>query len=268
MKSGIKLFKGDSIGIMRSLPEKSVNLIFADPPYNLSGENFVTCKNGKKVKCYKGVWDLIEDIDKFNLEWLSECIRILKDDGTIWVSGTLHNHPSIGFLLKKLGLWLINDIIWFKPNGPPLLQTTRLAPSTELIWLASKSKKYFFNYELAKIINKGKQMRNLWEIPTSRHITEHPTEKPESLLERIILIGSKKGDTILDPFMGSGTTGVISKKYSRNFIGIEIDPSYFEVAKNRINKTQQEPEPYKKEKHLEKWVDPPKDKETLIRSIS
>src|SRR3989344_6706818 len=181
--------------------------------------------------------EIIEDIDKFNYEWLKECKRVLKDDGTIWISGTLHNHPSIGFFLKKLGFWLINDIIWFKPNGPPQLQPNRLAPSTELIWLASKNKKYYFDYKKAKELNEGKQMRNLWIITAKRHITTHPTEKPEELFERVILLGSKEGEIILDPFMGSGTTGAVAKRLNRNFIGIEIDDEYFEIAKNRINKS-------------------------------
>ena len=136
--------------------------------------------------------------------------------------------------MKKLNLWIINDVIWFKRNATPLLSKNRLAPSTELIWIASKTKKYFFDYDTAKMINGGKQMRNLWEINAQRHLTSHPTEKPEILLERIILLGSKEGDTILDPFTGSGTTGVVAKRLKRNFIGFEISPEYFEIADKRI----------------------------------
>lgn len=233
--SEIKLKLGDSLKLMKELPEKSVNMIFADPPYNLSGKKHQTVKSGKMVACDKGDWDIIDDIHQFNEAWVKECIRVLADDGTIWISGTLHNHPSIGVILKKLGLWIINDIIWYKRNAPPLLSKTRLAPSTELIWLASKSKKYYFDYETAKILNGGKQMRNLWEINAQRHKTKHPTEKPENLLERIILLGSKEGDIVFDPFMGSGTTGIVSKRLKRNFIGFEISPEYFEIAQNRIN---------------------------------
>jgi len=149
----------------------------------------------------------------------------------------LHNHPSIGVILKQLNLWIINDIIWFKPNAPPLIQKNRFVPSTELIWVASKSKRYYFNYEMAVKLSNGKQMRNLWEIPAERHKTPHPTEKPEKLLERIILIGGKEEDTILDPFMGSGTTGVVAKRLNRNFIGIEIDEKYYDIAQKRINNT-------------------------------
>ena len=238
--SEIKLFKGDALEILKHLEAKSVNLIFADPPYSLSGENYLTCKSGKIAKCDKGSWDQIENIYEFNEKWIKECIRVLKDNGTIWISGTLHNHPSIGVVLKKLNLWIINDIIWFKPNAPPLIQKNRFVLPTELIWVSGKSKQYYFNYEMAVRLNNGKQMRNLWEIPAERHKTPHPTEKPEKLLERIILIGSKEGDVILDPFMGSGTTGVVAKRLNRDFIGIEIDDKYFEIAQKRIEKASTE----------------------------
>jgi len=235
MPNTITLRLGDCVELLKKIPEKSINQIFADPPYNLSGANFLTVKSGKRVACDKGEWDIIEDIHAFNETWIKECIRVLTDDGTIWISGTLHNHPSIGVMLKKLNLWIINDVIWFKRNAAPLLSKNRLAPSTELIWIASKSKKYFFDYDKAKEINGGKQMRNLWEINAQRHLTSHPTEKPETLLERIILLGSKPQDTVLDPFMGSGTTGVVAKKLNRNFVGIEVSPEYFEISQNRIN---------------------------------
>jgi site-specific DNA-methyltransferase (adenine-specific) len=123
----------------------SVDMIFADPPYNLSGSGFLTCRSGRPEKCDKGVWDQVEDLHAFNRQWIAECVRVLKDEGTLWISGTLHNHPSIGMALKELGLWIINDIIWYKPNATPLLRTNRLAPATELIWVASKSKHYYTN---------------------------------------------------------------------------------------------------------------------------
>lgn len=233
----IKLLKGNCVESLDFIEPNSINLIFADPPYNLSGENNQTVKSGRMVTCNKGKWDIISNIHEFNEAWIKACIRVLKDDGTLWISGTLHNHPSVGVILKKLGLWIINDLIWFKRNAAPLLSQNRFAPSTELIWLASKSKKYYFDYETAKRLGNGKQMRNLWEINAERHKTIHPTEKPETLLERIILIGSKENDIVLDPFMGSGTTGVVSKRLNRNFIGIEIDDEYFKVAKERIDNT-------------------------------
>jgi len=233
----IELQQGNCIELMQSLKTNSIDLIFADPPYNLSGDGYLTTQNGKVAKLHKGNWDVIDDIHLFNEKWIKECIRILSEEGTIWISGTLHNHPSVGVILKKLGLWIINDVIWYKRNSTPLLSKNRLAPSTELIWVASKTKKYFFNYDLAKKLNGGKQMKNLWEINAEKHKTIHPTEKPETLLERIILIASKEGDTVLDPFMGSGTTGVVAKRLNRKFIGFEIDPKYFEIAKNRIYNT-------------------------------
>jgi site-specific DNA-methyltransferase (adenine-specific) len=235
MENSIKLKCGDFFELVKKVPDNSVDMIFADPPYNLSGKNFLTVKNGKPVTCNKGEWDIIGDIHEFNRKWLLECRRILSTTGTIWISGTLHNHPSIGVLLKELNFWIINDIIWFKRNAAPLLSKNRLAPSTELIWLASKTKKYFFNYDKAKEINCGKQMKNLWEIPAARHLTKHPTEKPEILLERILLLGSEQGATVLDPFMGSGTTGAVAKKLDRNFIGFEICEEYFNIAKERTH---------------------------------
>lgn len=237
----IELLQGDCLEKLKSLKSDSVDMIFADPPYNLSGEKSLTVHSGKYVKCDKGKWDQIDNIHKFNYNWIKACLRVLKPTGTLWISGTLHNYPSVGVTLKKLGMWIINDIIWYKPNAAPLLSKNRLAPSVEIIWLASKNKRYFFNYELAKKINQGKQMRNLWTIKARRHITSHPTEKPEELLERIVLLGSKEKDIILDPFMGSGTTGVVAKKLNRNFIGIELDPKYFQIAKNRIESSNTSP---------------------------
>jgi site-specific DNA-methyltransferase (adenine-specific) len=234
MSENIKLYNDNCLNVLKRLPEKSVNLIFADPPYNLSGDGYLTTQNGKVAKLHKGDWDVIDDIHKFNEDWIKECVRVLSYNGTIWISGTLHNHPSVGVILKKMGLWVINDIIWFKPNATPLLATNRCAPSTELIWVASKTKKYFFNYDLAKQINGGKQMKNLWQINAERHKTKHPTEKPESLLNRIILLGSNEYDTVLDPFLGSGTTGVVAVQNNRKFIGIEISKEYFEIAEQRI----------------------------------
>lgn len=240
--SEIRLIHGDALEWLPQLEAGSVRLIFADPPYNLSGGGFLTCRGGKPVECNKGEWDQIDNLHEWNRRWIAECIRVLADDGTLWISGTLHNHPSVGMALKELGLWIINDLIWYKPNATPLLQRNRLAPATELIWIASKSKRYFFNYEMAKHLNAGKQMRNLWIIPAEKHITDHPAEKPESLLTRIILIGSNDGDWVLDPFMGSGTTGVVAKRFGRNFIGIEIDKHYYEVASQRIHKNVGTPE--------------------------
>jgi len=235
----ITLKLGDCLKVMNEISSESINLIFADPPYNVSGKKHISVKSGKRVVLDKGPWDKfsIDEYTRFSYEWLKACKRVLSDYGTMWISGTLHSYPTIGFLLKRLDFWIINDVIWYKPNAPPLLSANRFVPSTELIWVASKNKGYFFNYKLAKKMNEGKQMRNLWKIPATRHKTKHPTEKPEPLLKRIILIGSRQGDTVLDPFMGSGTTGVMAKRLSRSFIGIEKNEEYFKIAKQRIKKT-------------------------------
>ena len=246
----IELKLGDCNKVLKKVKAKSIDMIFADPPYNLSGKTHLTVKSGRPVPGNKGDWDMIDDYEKFTAEWMVECIRVLKDNGTIWISGTLHSHPTVGVMLKKLGMWIVNDIVWFKPNATPLLQTTRLAPSIELIWLAAKSKKYYFDYDLAKQINGGKQMRNMWQIPAQRHKTKHPTEKPEILLERIIAIGSKKGARILDPFMGSGTTGVVAKALGRKFLGIENDKEYFTDAKKRITETKKIVKQVKKKRNV------------------
>ena len=224
----------DCITGMRSIPDHSINLVYADPPYNLSGKSFLTVRSGRPVKCDKGEWDIIDDLHQFNRDWLAECVRLLADNGTLWISGTLHNHPSVGMALKELGLWIINDVVWFKRNATPLMAKNRLAPSTELIWVAAKSKRYAFNYEAAKQLNGGRQMKNLWDIKAEKHKTTHPAEKPESLISRILVIASQPGDLILDPFMGSGTTGVVAKKMGRAFVGFENDPDYFCMAKDRI----------------------------------
>jgi site-specific DNA-methyltransferase (adenine-specific) len=231
------LCSGDACMLLESIPPQSIDLIFADPPYNLSGNGHQTCRSGKMRKCNKGEWDQLEDAVAFNRAWIEKCIRALKSHGTIWISGTLHIHPVVGTLLKQLGLWIINDVIWYKRNAPPLMQRNRLVPSTELIWVAAKSKRYFFDYKKARELAGGRQMRNMWELYAQRHKTSHPTEKPEALLERILLIASKKGDTVLDPFLGSGTTGVAAKRLGRRFVGFEIDKKYFSAAKKRIQKT-------------------------------
>ena len=233
-RAKIDIRQEDSLVGLKSLKAKRFRLIFADPPYNLSGQKYQSVYAGKLTTCNKGEWDMIEDIHAFNEQWISECARVLADDGTMWISGTLHNHPSVGVILKKLGLWIINDVVWFKRNAAPVRVRNRFAPATEMIWVASKSKKYFFDYDKAKELNGGKQMKSLWDIPAARHLTAHPTEKPLSLMNRIVAIASAPGDAVLDPFMGSGTTGVVAKLLNRSFLGYEIDPTYFKIAAERI----------------------------------
>lgn len=224
----------DCIDGLRELAPGCARMIFADPPYNLSGAAHRTVQSGKRVVCDKGAWDQVDDVHAFNARWIAECLRVLADDGTLWISGTLHNHPSVGMALKDLGAWIINDVIWFKNNAPPLLGANRLAPSTELIWLASKSKRYYFDYARAKQLNGGKQMRNLWAINAARHVTSHPAEKPVALLDRIVQIASQPGDLVVDPFTGSGTTAVVAQTLGRRFTGFELDANYAATAKARV----------------------------------
>ena len=239
------LHKGDSLKIVKEFPDKSFDMIFADPPYFLSNDG-VTCKSGQMVSVNKGSWDKSNDLNQihnFNYEWLSLCKDKLKDDGTIFVSGTYHNIYSIGFALQTLGFKILNDISWFKVNPPPNLSCRFFTHSTEQIIWAKKSvkSKHKFNYALMKEIgdpNPGKQMLSLWRITPpkkeEKKFGKHPTQKPLKLLERIVLSSTDENDLILDPFLGSGTTGVASVLNKRRFIGIETDEVFLNLAKLRI----------------------------------
>jgi len=232
------LFCGDCIDILSEFPEKCVDMIFADPPYFLSNGG-ISCHAGKMVSVHKGDWDKSQGIDKdykFIKQWLTACQRVLKDNGTIWVSGTNHVIYTVGYAMHELGFKLLNDIVWFKRNAPPNLSCRYFTHSTEtVIWAAkNKKSKHYINMQFMKELSHTGQAFNLWNIPLTRHKTPHPTEKPESLMERIVLIGSREGDMILDPFMGSGTTGVVVCRLSRKFIGIEMDRGYIQMAKDRI----------------------------------
>jgi len=246
-----RLLNGDCFDILRQIPDDSIDMIFADPPYFLSSSNKITNKGGKFVTCNKGDWDTdvdFEEKENFNTQWLKECKRILKNNGTIWISGTFHNIYMIGYLLNKLNFFILNDIIWYKPNATPNLSCRRFTASHEtLIWAAKNdSKKYVFNYEYLKnnkfeddfFKNEGKQMRSVWAIPTTKASEKtlgyHPTQKPLQLLNRIVLATTNEGDIILDPFMGSGTTGVAALMNNRKFIGIEKEKEYFDLANKRI----------------------------------
>lgn len=254
-----KLFKGDCIEVLSNILENSIDLIFADPPYNLSNDGF-TCHAGRRVSVNKGKWDKSRGIEKdfeFHKQWLSACKRVLKPDGTIWVSGTYHSIYACGFAMQLLGYHILNDICWFKPNASPNLSCRFFTASHEsIIWVRKNKKgKHTFNYEMMKnglwnedILKKpGTQMRSVWAIgtpkPFEKIFGKHPTQKPESLLKRIIIASSNKGDLVLDPFSGSGTTGLIAYLYGRNYIGIETEQEYldlsikrFETLKNNIQK--------------------------------
>ena len=237
------LFKGDSLKLLKKIDEKSVDLIFADPPYFLSNDG-ITCKNGKMVSVNKAEWDKIDslkEIETFNSLWLMECQRILKPNGTIWVSGTHHNIFSVGNQMKHLNYKILNIITWSKPNPPPNLSCRYFTHSTEqIIWAGKNSKtKHFFNYDLMKKSNENKQMKDVWSFTGpnkhEKRYGKHPTQKPEKLLERIILSSTNKNNTILDPFNGSGTTGVVAKKHKRKYIGIDLYKKFLDVTIKRIN---------------------------------
>lgn len=250
--SNYDLYLGDSVEILKKIKKNSIDMIFADPPYGLSN-NGVTCKNGKMVSVNKGDWDKskgIEEDFKFHLAWIKACKRVLKQNGTIWISGTYHSIYACGFALQKLGFKILNDISWYKPNAAPNLSCKYFTASHETILWAIKepTEKHTYNYEVMKygtwhekdiIKNQDKQMRSVWSISTpsksEKEHGKHPTQKPLKLLERIVLSSTKEGDLILDPFTGSSTTGVIAKKYNRKFIGIDINEEYLELSICRLN---------------------------------
>lgn len=233
------LYNDDCLKIMKDLQNDSIDMIFADPPYFLSNGG-LTIKNGKIAPVYKGEWDVAsnyDNIDTFTFKWLEESFRILKNGGTIWISSTSHNIFSIQKSLKDLGFKIINIIIWHKSDPPPLIYKNKFQFSYEFIIWASKGKNKCFNYnEMYKIANK--EMHDVWEIPAvtkeEKTFGYHPTQKPERLLERIILCSTNVNDMILDPFMGSGTTGIVATRLKRRFTGIEREKKYFVIAKNRI----------------------------------
>ena len=248
----IKLFYGDCLQLLPQFPRDSVDMIFADPPYFLSNGG-ITCHAGRMVSVNKGKWDVsqgIEENHKFNLAWLSECQQVLTKNGVIWVSGTAHVIFSVGFAMQQLGFKILNDIIWFKPNASPNLSCRYFTHSTEtVIWAAKNQKsKHTFNYELMKELGNGKQMRNLWEIsppqPKEKVHGKHPTQKPLKLLERILLSSSNEGDVVLDPFNGSGSTGIAALRLGRKYIGIEISEEYLDLTIKRLEDELRNPRLY------------------------
>lgn len=240
-----ELILGDSLKIIKTFEDNSIDLIFADPPYFLSNDG-ISCSNGKMVSVNKGDWDKYngkKEMDEFNTLILKEFKRIIKPTGSIWVSGTYHNIFSLGSIMQELELKILNNIIWEKNNPAPNLSCRMFTHSTESILWARKNEKakHFYNYELMKEENNGKQMKDVWRFPTTpkseKKFGKHPTQKPLSLLRRIVKASSKEGDIILDPFMGSGTTGVAAIEKNRRFIGIELEEEYFLIAKKRIEET-------------------------------
>ncbi|MBD3193759.1 MAG: site-specific DNA-methyltransferase [Candidatus Lokiarchaeota archaeon] len=243
------LYFGDALEILDEFEDNLFDLIFADPPYFLSNDG-ITCKSGEMVSVNKGKWDKSQGFKKdleFIDKWLKKCRNKLKKDGTIWISGTLHNIYKVGYLLEKNDYDIINDIIWFKPNAPPNLSCRYFTHSHETILWARKSTEsnHTFNYEKMKywnnikdkLKNKDKQMRSVWSIPllskSEKLHGKHPTQKPIELLNRIIRSSTNSGDLILDPFLGSGTTGIVASLLKRRFIGIEAKKDYLDLTIRR-----------------------------------
>jgi site-specific DNA-methyltransferase (adenine-specific) len=252
-----RLLHGDCLALLDQLPAKSIDLVFADPPYMLSNGG-TTCSSGKRVSVDKGKWDssagLAADHD-FNLSWLRACQRVLKPSGTIWVSGTHHVIFSIGFAMQSLGYHLLNTITWFKPNASPNLACRFFTHSTEILLWAAPAKRaplpHTFHYRDMKAENGGKQMRDLWQFPDpageqvvwslptpakrEKQSGRHPTQKPLALLDRIVRAGSSAGETVLDPFNGSGTTGVAAVASGRRYVGIDVDRDYLDLTQRRLS---------------------------------
>lgn len=241
-----RLYQGDALEVLKQLPDESVDCVWTDPPYLLSNGG-VTCFAGRRVSVNKGDWDRsqgVEEDHRFNLAWTAACRRVLKPTGTIWVSGTLHVYPSVGMALVQNGFRLLNDIVWEKPNPPPNLGCRTFTHSTELVLWASKSGKgsrhrYTFNYAEMRRENQGKQMKTVWRMNSpsaaEKRFGKHPTQKPLELIRRCLRASTNVGDCVLDPFSGSGSTGVAALELGRRFVGIEVDPEFIDISLKRIS---------------------------------
>jgi len=245
-----RILVGDCLAELRRIPAGSVDLVFADPPYNLQLERELLRPNNTRVDGVDDTWDQFDsfaDYDAFSRAWLGECRRVLKPDGAIWVIGTYHNVFRLGAELQNLGYWILNDVVWRKVNPMPNFRGRRFTNAHEtLIWAAKGPKsRYTFNYESLKALNDDLQMRSDWLFPICSGPERlkdqdgrkaHPTQKPEALLNRVLLATTNAGDTVLDPFFGTGTTGVAAKRLGRHWIGIERETEYVRAAEARIAK--------------------------------
>jgi DNA modification methylase len=249
-----QIIQGDCIEALDRLPEKSVDLIFADPPYNLQLQQELWRPNMTRVDAVDDEWDRFDgfaEYDQFTRAWLRACRRVLKDTGAIWVIGSYHNIYRVGAILMDLGYWILNDVLWVKTNPMPNFRGVRFTNAHETLLWAQKYKgsRYTFNYQAMKALNDGSQMRSDWEIPICTGAERikvngekaHATQKPEALLYRVILSSSNPGDVVLDPFFGTGTTGAVARKLHRRWIGIERDEGYIKVAEERIDAIQPVP---------------------------
>ncbi len=241
------LLQGDTFEVMKEMSDGTFDMVFADPPYFLSNGG-ISCSGGKQVSVNKGTWDEGFDLEQkhnFNRCWIRECKRLLTLNGTIWISGTFHNIYSCGIALEQEGFHILNNITWRKLNPPPNLACRTFTHSTETILWArkdDKKAKHYFNYTLMKEINHDKQMKDVWEGPltpkSEKVYGKHPTQKPLYLIERIIQASTKRGDIILDPFVGSGTTCVAAKLLRRYAVGIDKSSNYLTIASERLKDTE------------------------------
>ena len=240
---------GDCVEMMRTLPDRSVDLVFADPPYNLQLGGELTRPDQSRVDAVDDEWDRFDSFeayDTFTRAWLTEARRVLKDDGALWVIGSYHNIFRVGRSLQDTGYWILNDVVWRKANPMPNFKGTRFTNAHEtLIWAAKGrgSRRYRFNYDAMKMANDEVQMRSDWALPIcsgeervkdANGLKAHPTQKPEALLHRVLLASTEVGDVVLDPFFGVGTTGAAARRLGRRFIGIEREPEYAALAEARI----------------------------------
>ena len=245
------IIEGDCIKALQSMPAGSVDLVFADPPYNLQLKGDLHRPNNSLVDAVDDAWDQFDSFaayDKFTRAWLTEAKRILKPDGAIWVIGSYHNVFRLGTALQDLGYWILNDVVWRKTNPMPNFRGKRLTNAHEtLIWAApSERAKPTFNYDALKELNDGLQMRSDWVLPICSGgerlkgkdgTKAHPTQKPESLLHRVLVGTTNAGDVVVDPFFGTGTTGAVAKRLGRHFVGIERERDYIDVARKRLSQT-------------------------------
>lgn len=250
------ILSGDCLTELKKIPAGSVDLVFADPPYNLQLGGDLTRPDQSKVDAVDDAWDKFSsfaEYDAFTKAWLTECRRALKPNGALWVIGSYHNIFRVGSILQDLGYWILNDIVWRKTNPMPNFRGRRFTNAHEtLIWASrSAESKYCFHYEAMKVFNDDLQMRSDWTLPLCTGGERlknkdgdklHPTQKPESLLHRVMLSTTSAGDLVLDPFFGTGTTGAVAKQLGRNFIGIERDAGYIRGAQKRIAATEELPQ--------------------------
>lgn len=242
------IYQGDCRAILPTLPAQSVDLIFADPPYNLQLRNTLLRPNHTMVDGVDDAWDQFSDFaayDAFTRAWLQACRRVLKDTGTLWVIGSYHNIYRVGAMLQDLGYWILNDVVWIKTNPMPQFRGVRFTNAHEtLLWCkkSQQQQRYTFHYHALKHMNDDKQMRSDWTLPLCtgeerlkvNGSKAHPTQKPEALLYRVVLASSNPGDLVLDPFFGTGTTGAVARRLNRHYIGIEQDAAYIDMARERI----------------------------------